>query len=165
MLLRRSICSRFLLARCAWCVKSSLVFCGTCLSLLMPCAAQTSFSLLDDRTPPQLIARVSCRRIGGKGKRECGVGEQDTARRQELLTLKGHRGTVTGIAFSPDSKRVATASVDKTVKVWDALTGKELFTLTGHLHSVRTITFSQDNKRIAAGSIDETAKLWLNPLP
>ena len=48
------------------------------------------------------------------------------------ITLKGHTGGVTSVAFSPDGKRLASAGEDGTVKVWDAATGQEILTLKGH---------------------------------
>ncbi len=48
------------------------------------------------------------------------------------LTLAGHSYYVSSVAWSPDGKRLATASEDNTAKVWDAETGKELLTLRGH---------------------------------
>ena len=64
------------------------------------------------------------------------------------------------MSFSPDGKRLASASNDKTLKLWDAATGQELLTLKGHTGSVNGVSFSPDGKRLASASDDRTLKLW-----
>jgi predicted NACHT family NTPase len=64
------------------------------------------------------------------------------------------------IAYSPDGTRVATASQDKTAKVWDSSSGRLLLTLTGHTESVNDVAFSPDGKLIATSSHDRTVKIW-----
>ena len=64
------------------------------------------------------------------------------------------------MAYSPDGKYLATASYDKTAKVWDAATGKELATIAGHAGPVEAVAFSPDGKILATGSYDRTVKLW-----
>ncbi|MBZ5654311.1 MAG: TIR domain-containing protein [Acidobacteriia bacterium] len=79
---------------------------------------------------------------------------------QVRTTLRGHSGGVNGVAFSPDGKRLATASDDQTAKVWDAESGKELLTLRGHSRPVCGVAFRPDGKRLATACGDQTAKVW-----
>jgi WD40 repeat protein len=72
-----------------------------------------------------------------------------------------HNGApVWDVTFSPDGKRFATTSQDKTAKVWDAKTGQLLLTLIGHTDEAAGIVYSPDGKRIATTSDDHTAKIW-----
>ena len=74
--------------------------------------------------------------------------------------LSGHTGDVSSVCFSPDGKRLASASDDQTVKVWDAATGQEALTLKGHTSYVTSVCFSPDGKRLASASYDQTVKVW-----
>ncbi len=56
------------------------------------------------------------------------------------------------MAFSPDGQRLASASWDLTVKVWDAANGQELQTLKGHTAEVSSVVFSPDGQRLASAS-------------
>ena len=67
---------------------------------------------------------------------------------------------VWSVAFSPDGQRLASASWDQTVKIWDSATGKELFALKGHAETVRSVAFSPDGRRLASASNDQTVRIW-----
>jgi WD40 repeat protein len=77
-----------------------------------------------------------------------------------LQTLEGHNKGVSSVAFSHDSARLASASFDSTVKVWDVSSGECLQTLEGHSSGVSSVAFLHDSARLASASLDTTVKIW-----
>jgi WD40 repeat protein len=88
------------------------------------------------------------------------IWDADTGR--ELQTLRGHRGEVYTLAFSPDDEGrwIASGGEDSTVKVWDSRTGKPVHSFRGHTGLISSLAFSPDGKRLYSGSRDTTVKVW-----
>jgi WD40 repeat protein len=65
------------------------------------------------------------------------------------------------VCFSPDGVYIATASSDKTARLWDAASGKPLAVLQGHTGQVMSVCFSADGARVVTASDDGTARVWI----
>jgi WD40 repeat protein len=93
------------------------------------------------------------------------VWDADTGR--EVLTLKGHKSPVHAVAFSPDGKRLATATPRET-KLWDTASGQEVLTFDQDLRPLDApsawgyvaLTFSSDGTRLANARYPNTLKVW-----
>ena len=77
-----------------------------------------------------------------------------------IQTLTGHTDLIYSIAISRDREILASASADKTIKIWQLNTGQELHTLWGHTDAVLSIAISSDGEILASGSADKTIKIW-----
>ena len=79
-----------------------------------------------------------------------------------LATIEDHADWIFDLAFSPDGKRLASASRDKTSKVFDVAKKESLVTFPGHAQTVYTVAFSPDGKTVATGGEDNQVRVW-NP--
>jgi serine/threonine protein kinase len=75
-------------------------------------------------------------------------------------TFSGHKDWVQSLAFSADGKWLASASVDRTIRVWDLSNGAVLGTLRGHEGTINAIVYSSDGKWLASASDDGSVRLW-----
>ncbi|MFI9202294.1 TIR domain-containing protein [Streptomyces sp. NPDC053048] len=77
--------------------------------------------------------------------------------------LRGHSGRLWTAAAHPARPLLATAGDDRSIRLWDPLTGRETGRLTGHTGRVLTLAFSPDGTLLASGGEDGTVRLWTVP--
>jgi WD40 repeat protein len=122
----------------------------------------------------QLAAPSTCLAYSPDGRFLAGCGPRGglpTQRIREALvwkvesgavryTLPDHTQGVTGVTYSPDGKRLATACLDRVVRLWDAATGRLQAALVGHQGAVVGVAFDPTGRWLVSASQDQTVKLW-----
>lgn len=80
--------------------------------------------------------------------------------KKPVCRMTGHQQLINDVKFSPDTRLIASASFDKSVKLWDGKTGKFLASLRGHVNRVYQVAWAADSRLLCSGSSDSTLKVW-----
>ena len=77
-----------------------------------------------------------------------------------VARLTGHQQPINHVVFSPDGRLIASASFDRSVKLWNGRNGQFIASLRGHVGRVYQIAWSADSRLLVSGSSDSTLKVW-----
>lgn len=82
--------------------------------------------------------------------------------KKPVARMTGHQALVNCVVFSPDGvgRWIASASFDKSIKLWNGITGEFVATFRGHVGPVYQVSFSPDSRFLVSGSKDSTVKIW-----
>ena len=79
---------------------------------------------------------------------------------ERIVELPTGNHEMSRMSFSADGSRIAAGMTDRTVRVWDASTGRVLRVLRGHADLALDVAFSPDGTKLASASYDKTIRVW-----
>jgi ribosome assembly protein 4 len=85
--------------------------------------------------------------------------QQEATNKKPLHRMTGHQQPINHVAFSPNGQWFASASFDKSVKLWNGFTGQFVSAFRGHVGPVYMVAWSADSRLLASGSKDSTLKV------
>jgi WD40 repeat protein len=100
------------------------------------------------------------RLLAGTGEDVTQIDIRDVQARHRTARLTGHTDFVSSVSFSGDGRLLASASADRTVRIWDVATSKCVARLIGHTDTVFSAVFHPDGKRLASAGRDRSVWLW-----
>jgi WD40 repeat protein len=78
-----------------------------------------------------------------------------------VFSLRGHDGPILSLAFSSDGRHIVSSSWDKTIRLWDTMSGAEVLDpLEGHEFGNLSVAVSPDGRMIASGSSNSPIRIW-----
>ncbi|KYN17648.1 PREDICTED: notchless protein homolog 1 [Trachymyrmex cornetzi] len=80
--------------------------------------------------------------------------------KKPIARMTGHQQLINDVKFSPDGRLIASASFDKSIKLWESNTGTYIASLRGHVQAIYSIAWSADSRLLVSGSADSTLKVW-----
>ncbi|XP_012216041.1 notchless protein homolog 1 [Linepithema humile] len=80
--------------------------------------------------------------------------------KKPIARMTGHQQLINDVKFSPDGRTIASASFDKSIKLWNSNTGTYIASLRGHVQAVYSVAWSADSRLLVSGSADSTLKVW-----
>jgi WD40 repeat protein len=89
-----------------------------------------------------------------------GIRSYNTDQIEEIWNGTNHTNVVYSVSYSPDGSKIASASFDGTIKVWDSWNGSMILNWTAHPDFVLSVDWSPNGTWIASGSVDNTIKIW-----
>ncbi|MFF9011403.1 trypsin-like peptidase domain-containing protein [Streptomyces sp. NPDC014870] len=111
-------------------------------------------------TNPELAALLAVKAYSTSHTSEATESLRDAGALPAHRRLSDHTGEVRAVAYSPDRRTLATAGADRTIRLWDTVTGKSRTTLKGHSDGVNAVAFSPDGRTLATAGADRTIRLW-----
>lgn len=81
-------------------------------------------------------------------------------KKTSVARLTGHQQLINDVKFSPDMRYIASASFDKSIRLWNGKDGKFIATMRAHVQRVYQLAWSADSRLLASASADSTCKIW-----